>query len=324
MSNVVFLFHGNINAKTGAAIYLRNLLRFKGNRPWLVSDRIGVHENVDPGTNHVSRVVNLDSISGNILSDLLKILYRHIYGALLAVLHALPLMKKANAIYCTDIWTYFILTIFLPNKETVFLAYHNNGVWSDMFLAAYPRLGFARSLILHFERTVSRKASTRIYLSNSARANSLRFNPSLTDNGLVLYNGIPDYNINSLGEFEYDFVMIGTVCDRKGQKYLIEAVRVLSISKKQCPKVAIIGGGPDLLKLEKRVEEYSLQNQIHFFGSIEDPWKMRNRFKSLLFLSSIEGMPLVILEALRAGLPILYYNMDVLDEILDDKKYDVK
>lgn len=318
MSDVVFLFHGNINAKTGASMYLRNLLNFKGERSWIVSDRTGIHKNVESYINHGSRGVNFDSLPGNILFDVLKVFYRHVYGALLSFLHALPQIKGAKAIYCTDIWTFFILSLFMPKRETALLAFHNNGIWSEMFMAAYPRLDFARSLIEFFERYVSRKALARIYLSNTACENSIRFNPNLPGKGIVLYNGIPEYKSGALGEFEYDFVMIGTVCERKGQKYMIEAIRVLSNSKERCPQVAIIGGGPDLLELKNMVEEYSLQEHIHFLGPLEDPWKMRARYKSLLFLSSIEGMPLVILEALRAGLPVLYYSLDVLEEILDE------
>jgi glycosyltransferase involved in cell wall biosynthesis len=318
MSHVVFLYHGNIYAKTGASIYLRNLLTFKANRPWIISDRMGVHMDVGPESKKNSRVANLDSFAGNIVSDLLKILYRHVYGAFVACFNARLYIKNAQAIYCTDIWTCFIVSLFARNKGTVILAFHNSGVWSEMFLASYPRLGFARPLILYFERVVSKNTTTRIYLSNTALANSIKFNPSLKDNNVVLYNGIPDFKYEDLGEVEYDFVMIGTICGRKGQKYMIEALRVLSNSKKRCPKIAVIGGGPDRSELEKRVEEYSLGEHIHFFGPVENPWTIKTRFKALMFLSSIEGMPLVILEALRAGMPIFYYDLDVINEILDD------
>ena len=121
-------------------------------------------------------------------------------------------------------------------------------------------------------------------------------------------------NTIAFPENSYNIIFLGRLVEKKGLVYAIEAIKYMQNSN---INLHICGGGPLKNELEEMVEKYNLSQKIKFYGYISENEKI-NYFNSadILLVPSIEtpegdkeGLPVVILEALSAGLPIIATNV---------------
>jgi glycosyltransferase involved in cell wall biosynthesis len=80
--------------------------------------------------------------------------------------------------------------------------------------------------------------------------------------------------------------------------------------------VHIIGDGPDRARLEQLVAELHLGEQVSFVGWVDDMATWYQQLDAVLLPSRFEGVPVVMLEAMRWGLPVLASNRDGMAELL--------
>ncbi len=124
--------------------------------------------------------------------------------------------------------------------------------------------------------------------------------------------------------FQAEF-LIGTVAnfyETKGLTYLIDAVHLLNKSKLQNPnyKIILIGDGTEREKLESKIKNYGLEQDIILTGQIPEAYKYKKAFDLFVLPSVKEGMPWVVLEAMAAKLPIIATKVGALPEIIEDGK----
>ena len=130
-----------------------------------------------------------------------------------------------------------------------------------------------------------------------------------------------------LKEFKNDFkfnknvLFLGRLADKKGIKYLLEAIKLLKEAK---IKVLIAGDGPLRKELENFVKINKLQNKIKFLGYLTGKEKI-NLIKScgIFIVPSIitrygdrEGLPVSLLEAMAASKAIITTNVGGMGEII--------
>jgi len=77
---------------------------------------------------------------------------------------------------------------------------------------------------------------------------------------------------------------------------------------KQGVKLIILGDGPDRKILEKLIEENNLHSNVKLLGFVKNPYDYIKRCKFLVLCSKYEGMPLVILESLALGTPVVSFD----------------
>lgn len=70
----------------------------------------------------------------------------------------------------------------------------------------------------------------------------------------------------------------------------------------------ILGDGPDKLVLEKLIKSNNLETHVKLLGFVPNPYDYIKHCKFLVLCSKFEGMPLVILEALAIGTPVISFN----------------
>jgi len=116
------------------------------------------------------------------------------------------------------------------------------------------------------------------------------------------------YNLNSKSVLLY----FGRLAEKKGIPYLIKAMPSILTNHEDIILV-ICGGGPDKNELETLVSELNIVSNVKFTGYISDEEKIEYfSFADILVVPSIvtsggdtEGLPVVIMEGLAAGLPII-------------------
>ncbi|MBB5191542.1 glycosyltransferase involved in cell wall biosynthesis [Silvimonas terrae] len=77
------------------------------------------------------------------------------------------------------------------------------------------------------------------------------------------------------------------------------------VSRGQLAKLTVLGDGPLRSQLQAQAEQRGLAALIEFMGTRHDVADFMHRADFLLLTSWFEGCPLVVLEAMKAGLPVV-------------------
>lgn len=112
-----------------------------------------------------------------------------------------------------------------------------------------------------------------------------------------------------LKEIKKDFVVgfVGRLSPEKNIPMILECAKHIDAS------FVIVGDGPQ----RKPLEQMSGDN-VHFFGERNDVEKFYGAFDLLILPSIMEGVPLVILEAMVAGTPAVASDVGAIKEIVID------
>lgn len=102
---------------------------------------------------------------------------------------------------------------------------------------------------------------------------------------------------------------VGKLNKQKNQSFLIELFSELKKQREQA-HLLIVGGGSKQKELEAQCKRLGLQKEVTFLGMREDVPELLQAMDIFVFPSLYEGLPLAMLEAQAAGLPLLVsYNI---------------
>jgi len=115
-------------------------------------------------------------------------------------------------------------------------------------------------------------------------------------------------------------VMIGTACrliEAKGVRDLIIAFSQL---KEEFPgvRLEVAGDGPERNELLRIAREHGVSEQVNFLGWIDDLRPVLRTWDIFALPSYDEGLPVVILEAMSEGLPVVATNVGGMPELVED------
>ncbi len=116
------------------------------------------------------------------------------------------------------------------------------------------------------------------------------------------------------------FGTVGRLAPTKGLTYLIEA---FSIVKKQLPAahLVVLGDGPGKAKLEKKAENMSCSDSVHFLGFKDNIENLLQGLDVFVISSIAEGMPRALLEAMAAGIPCICTKVGGLPEVICSEEF---
>lgn len=85
-------------------------------------------------------------------------------------------------------------------------------------------------------------------------------------------------------------------------------------------ELIFVGDGPERRNLVRDVEELGLSGKVRFFGSLAEGLTLREIAKSdiLVLASLIEGLPVVLLEAMALGIPVIAPNVAGIPDLIQD------
>lgn len=217
-------------------------------------------------------------------------------------------------------------------KTVMFL--HSDGIPFEMDLQYYPKLRdsrFIKKLKEDFDWTVSH-TDRIVFIAKVGQKNFLNFYPnrSLNDTSVII-NGIDDLEEAQRQEvkvikeetahspFKYRLCCTGTINSRKGHRIIIEALHRLDASLLSQIHVDFLGDGGEMLVLEALVKEYRLERHVSFLGMIPnvDVYRYLAQNNIYILMSKNEGLPISIIEAMRAGLPIISTIVSGIPELVD-------
>jgi glycosyltransferase involved in cell wall biosynthesis len=154
-----------------------------------------------------------------------------------------------------------------------------------------------------------------VCVSEATQKDLLSWLPSLKLKTTIIYNGVP-ISQQPEKDVNYDIVLIGSLRSKvKGVDLLLKAVSTMRFEINQ---VAIAGTGRYMLELIRLRNELGLEKKVQFLGNQDDINYLLARSKVLAMPSRWEGLPIVLLEAMAAGKPIIASKVGGIPEVIID------
>lgn len=137
-----------------------------------------------------------------------------------------------------------------------------------------------------------------------------------------IINGIEDIQINdpfkySLQDGKLHLVIVASIQYRKGQDIVVEAFSKLSHQMQEKIKIHIIGDGEGSKHLAEQVKKLDVEDGIVLHGPILDVENYLPLMDAFLLPSRADTVPIAIIEAMRAGLPIFASDVGEIPQMID-------
>jgi glycosyltransferase involved in cell wall biosynthesis len=118
----------------------------------------------------------------------------------------------------------------------------------------------------------------------------------------------------SVGALQNATFTLGTVAGLRPEKRIDRIIEAFALAVGSAPNrsswiLKIAGSGDELNSLQKLVMALGLSKQVSFVGHLSDPSGFYAGLDVFLLGSDTEQMPLVVLEAMAAGLPVASTNV---------------
>jgi glycosyltransferase involved in cell wall biosynthesis len=84
------------------------------------------------------------------------------------------------------------------------------------------------------------------------------------------------------------------------------------------PHVTVVGDGPDRDRVEHDLATTGFESRVELVGDVEDPGVFLDRASVFVLSSRSEGLPMAVLEAMAAGLPVVATAVGGVPEIVHD------
>lgn len=227
------------------------------------------------------------------------------------------------AFFHTFFTCYYYLK-YRQNKQYTVLVLHTNGEPFKMQRIYYKKLESSPYYqeMLEMERFVLDRVDRIVFVAQKPREVFLQHHPYVdSDKVFYIYNGVENRSIESKGRKRderkpLEICCVASITNRKGQHFIVEALKAME--KKPSVHFTFVGDGSDRPALEEMVKSNGLQEFVTFAGVTNDVDSFLSRSDAYILPSEDEGLPMAILEAMRAALPIISTPVGGIPELLTD------
>nr|WP_287027028.1 glycosyltransferase [Vagococcus sp.] len=118
----------------------------------------------------------------------------------------------------------------------------------------------------------------------------------------------------------FNFITVGRLSPEKQHELLIKAFGEFYKEYKQS-HLYIVGSGTIKDELLNLVAELGIQEAVTFTGQLSNPYPLMKRCDAFVLTSAYEGQPMVLLESLTLGLPIISTDIPACRYVLENGAY---
>jgi glycosyltransferase involved in cell wall biosynthesis len=169
------------------------------------------------------------------------------------------------------------------------------------------------------EATAISRVDGIVYVSDASRRSLLSWLPDAEE---IRSAVIPNFVRRDVGGGPAapigDLVTVGSLLQAKNHRYLLDVL----VEAKRSGRVYtldIIGDGPMRRTLERMARSLGVASQVRFRGVRNDVRQLLPGYKAYVHTSYRESLPLVIIEAAAAGLPVVVADTGGVREICDER-----
>jgi glycosyltransferase involved in cell wall biosynthesis len=177
-----------------------------------------------------------------------------------------------------------------------------------------------RRLFRVLESAVYSRYERVVAVSKMAEETLSHWLPQVRGKTLTIQNGVPipaiakDGGVVPTGR-ELQFLYAGRLLHKKGVDVLL---RALSVMKRPNFALTIAGDGDQRQVLERMSADLHLSSRVRFLGVRHDLPELMRAADCLVMPSRWEGLPMVMLEAMALGLPVIATPVGGIPEVIED------
>lgn len=175
-----------------------------------------------------------------------------------------------------------------------------------------------RRLYVLAEKVAARLADRIITVSDHDRKLALMYRVAPASKLVCIHNGMPDISSRYMAQPETNpprIIMVARFEEQKDHRSLLEALAQL---QDIAWTLELVGDGPLRQSSERLAETLGIRHRIDFVGAVDDVTERLARSQIFVLVSKWEGFPRSILEAMRAGLPVVASDVGGVSESVAD------
>jgi glycosyltransferase involved in cell wall biosynthesis len=190
-------------------------------------------------------------------------------------------------------------------------------VYTPHGLTVGDRLGRRAGLVFGMvERALAPLARRIVLVSEAERQLALRCGVGRAEQLSVVHNGVMENALRARPELKpARIISVARFEQPKDHAALIDALAAL---KHLDWTLDLVGGGPLELVVKQQVERLGLASRVRFRGARTDVAELLAQAQVFALSSRSEGLPRSILEAMRAGLPVVASRVGGVAEQVED------
>lgn len=194
----------------------------------------------------------------------------------------------------------------------------------DEFKGSRTRLWFARLLrgLPDFFSSISRRAHARYLELGAMRRDRSAYVPNGIDTGVFRHSEAQRAELRSglaAGQDEFVWLAVGRFDPQKDYSNLLQAAESLRHLTRSPFRILIAGSGVLAAAIESEVQARGLDPIVTLLGVRNDVPALMSAADGFVMSSAWEGMPLVLLEALACGCPVVATGVGGVPELLADR-----
>lgn len=184
--------------------------------------------------------------------------------------------------------------------------------------------------IFYFLYWITILCSTKTICVSEMTKNQISFLPFIKNKLVTIYNGIqsPDFyskeearkqlkeNFNFLDLEKKWIVILAELHYTKGHDIVCEAINSITQSLEHY-QIVCIGSGEQESRLKALIHYKNLEKYMFFTGFVSDASRYLKAFEFLILPSRTEALPLTVLEAGLAKVPVLASNVGGIPEVIE-------
>jgi len=215
------------------------------------------------------------------------------------------LRVKPDIIHCHNMLAFLygkLAAMILFNKKTV-MSKHGE---------AFPGRKFSQKVALYLLRYTE-----IVVVSQAIKEKILRLVKADENRITFIQNGIPLPGFSQQVKPADKNLVIGTVGRlAKAKRYDVLLRCFADVSQKfENLKLIIVGGGPEAERLEELSQKLGLSGSVSFAGEQYDVAPYYKKFDIFAMTSDTEGLPMVMLEAMSYGIPVISTDVGAIGDL---------
>ena len=167
------------------------------------------------------------------------------------------------------------------------------------------------------ERLARRLTTVTICVSEAERTAGLAARACDAHSTVVIRNAIDagDYLVTSSRTEQPTIVAVGRL---QAPKDVVTLVRALSGMQRRPLRAVVVGDGPDRPEIESEIRRLGLTGVVDLAGERDDVTEILAASDVFVLSTRSEGLPMAVLEAMAAGLPVVASRVGGLPELVLD------
>lgn len=177
------------------------------------------------------------------------------------------------------------------------------------------------------------KLDSILFVAEGTRRTFVEAYPQFADKMRVIPNILPQDRIRESASDDdaeriftdpnrIHIVSVGRVARQKAFERIPEVLDGLGTLSQRI-EWSVIGDGPDLPRLREELEIKGLQDCVRFIGARNNPFPLVRQADLYVLTSLYESQPMVVMEALTLGVPVLSTDFASVRELLGNKPFGV-